>query len=133
MKMGQETNEDYKALLKRFEEKVEIQFERIEKLQKAILVNSLYDEINQKNWATKLNSDLQVVIQYQYKDYSMDRILAMIIKRQKDIRPKELISSLQVYIKPEERMVYYVINGIESENYRIALPDGLPEYYKEGV
>ena len=133
MKMGQETNEDYKALLKRFEEKVEIQFEKIEKLQKAILVNSLYDEINKKNWAAKLNSDLQVVIQYQYKDYSMDRILAMIIKRQKDIRPKELISSLQVYIKPEERMVYYVINGIESENYRIALPDGLPEYYKEGV
>lgn len=133
MKMGQETNKDYKALLKRFEEKVEIQFERIEKLQKAILVNSLYDEINQKNWATKLNSDLQVVIQYQYKDYSMDRILAMIMKRQKVIRPKELISSLQVYIKPEERMVYYVINGIESENYRIALPDGLPEYYKEGV
>ena len=133
MKMGQETNEDYKALLKRFEEKVEIQFEKIEKLQKAILINSLYDEINKKNWAAKLNSDLQVVIQYQYKDYSMDRILAMIIKRQKDIRPKELISSLQVYIKPEERMVYYVINGIESENYRIALPDGLPEYYKEGV
>ena len=133
MKMGQETNKDYKALLKRFEEKVEIQFERIEKLQKAILVNSLYDEINQKNWATKLNSDLQVVIQYQYKDYSMDRILAMIMKRQKVIRPKELISSLQVYIKPEERMVYYVINGIESEDYRIALPDGLPEDYKEGV
>ena len=133
MKMGQETNKDYKALLKRFEEKVEIQFERIEKLQKAILINSLYDEINKKNWAAKLNSDLQVVIQYQYKDYSMDRILAMIMKRQKVIRPKELISSLQVYIKPEERMVYYVINGIESENYRIALPDGLPEYYKEGV
>ena len=133
MKMGQEINEDYKALLKRFEEKVEKQLERIEKLQKAILVNSLYDEINQKNWTAKLNSDLQVVIQYQYKDYSMDRILAMIMKRQKVIRPKELISSLQVYIKPEERMVYYVINGIESENYRIALPDGLPEYYKEGV
>ena len=133
MKMGQETNEDYKALLKRFEEKVEIQFEKIEKLQKAILINSLYDEINKKNWAAKLNSDLQVVIQYQYKDYSMDRILAMIIKRQKDIRPKELISSLQVYIKPEERMVYYVINGIESEDYRIALPDGLPEDYNEGV
>ena len=109
MKMGQETNEDYKALLKRFEEKVEIQFEKIEKLQKAILINSLYDEINKKNWAAKLNSDLQVVIQYQYKDYSMDRILAMIIKRQKDIRPKELISSLRVYIKPEERMVYYVV------------------------
>ena len=86
-----------------------------------------------KNWAAKLNSDLQVVIQYQYKDYSMDRILAMIMKRQKVIRPKELISSLQVYIKPEERMVYYVINGIESEDYRIALPDGLPEDYKEGV
>ena len=48
MKMGQETNKDYKALLKRFEEKVEIQFEKIEKLQKEILINSLYDEINKK-------------------------------------------------------------------------------------
>ena len=133
MEIGNEGNESYKVLLERFEEKVEIQFEKIEKLQKAILINSLYDEINQKNWATKLNSDLQVVIQYQYKDYSINHILAMIMKKQKIIRPQELISSLQVYIKPEERMVYYVINGIESEDYRIALPDGLPEDYKEGV
>lgn len=50
----------------------------------------------------------------------------------KAIRPQELISSLQVYIKPEERMVYYVINSIESEDYRIALPDGLQEDYKKG-
>lgn len=133
MKIGNENNESYKALLERFEEKVEIQFEKIEKLQKAILINSLYDEINQKNWAAKLNSDLQVVIQYQYKDYSINHILAMIMKRQKIIRPQELISSLQVYIKPEERMVYYVINSIESEDYRIALPDGLPEDYKKGL
>ncbi len=127
MEIGNEGNESYKVLLERFEEKVEIQFEKIEKLQKAILINSLYDEINQKNWATKLNSDLQVVIQYQYKDYSINHILAMIMKKQKIIRPQELISSLQVYIKPEERMVYYVINSIESEDYRIALPDGLSE------
>lgn len=127
MEIGNEGNESYKVLLERFEEKVEIQFEKIEKLQKAILINSLYDEIDQKNWATKLNSDLQVVIQYQYKDYSINHILAMIMKKQKIIRPQELISSLQVYIKPEERMVYYVINSIESEDYRIALPDGLSE------
>ena len=74
------------------------------------------------NWAAKLNSDLDVVIQYQYKDYSIDYILAMIMKRHKVIRPKELISSLRVYIKPEERMVYYVVNDMESEDYRIALP-----------
>lgn len=73
------------------------------------------------NWSMKLNANLQVMIRYQHKGYCIGHILMEIMKKQRNINPKVLVTNLDVYIKPEEEMVYYVVKDVEPENYRISL------------
>lgn len=99
----------------------------VEEMQKMILVNDLLDEIENSNVnlvcskMTDLPDEMQVIVQYDYKDYIADDIVKAVMEKFKSVKPDEKLESLKVYIKPEDRTAYFVANGSEDKRYRVSL------------
>ena len=108
----------------------------VEEMQKMILVNDLLDEIENSNVnlvcskMTDLPDEMQVIVQYDYKDYIADDIVKAVMEKFKSVKPDEKLESLKVYIKPEDRTAYFVANGSEDKRYRVSLYK-LRKYMKE--
>ena len=101
--------------------------QNVEEMQKMILVNDLLDEIENSNVnlvcskMTDLPDEMQVIVQYDYKDYIADNIVKAVMEKFKSVKPDEKLESLKIYIKPEDRTAYFVANGLEDKRYRVSL------------
>lgn len=63
----------------------------------------------EKEKASNLKPEL--VIQYQGSDVSMETLVETAEANFHKTHKRTLITALKLYVKPEERMAYYVING----------------------
>ena len=63
----------------------------------------------EKEKAANLKPEL--VIQYQGSDVSMETLVETAEANFHETHKRTLITALKLYVKPEERMAYYVING----------------------
>lgn len=63
-----------------------------------------------------------IVIQYGEKETSADDLYKKIKEAYEEMgAPQGVIKKADIYIKPEENMAYYVINGVGDENFKIEL------------
>ena len=63
-----------------------------------------------KKAAKKAQAADEVIFQYNFKEISHKDILARVRQAYKDSCATDIITSLQAYVKPEESMIYYLIN-----------------------
>lgn len=62
-----------------------------------------------------------ITVQYAGQDIMVKSILAQVKKDFKKSNKGVEIKKIDLYIKPEESSVYYVVNGKSSEDYKITL------------
>ncbi|MBQ6856508.1 MAG: hypothetical protein IJO13_05340 [Lachnospiraceae bacterium] len=63
-----------------------------------------------------------IVVQYGEKETFVDDLYKKIKEEYEEMgAPQGAIKKADIYIKPEENMAYYVINGVGDENFKIQL------------
>lgn len=62
-----------------------------------------------------------VTVEFRGMQYSADEIVEKATKAYKDAHQKVAVKTIEVYVKPEEKCAYYVVNGEGSDDYRIEL------------
>lgn len=71
--------------------------------------------------AKKVEPKASVVIEYAGNQIVAKDVLAAAIKAFKKDNKSVTIKTIEVYVKPEENVAYYVVNGEGSENYKVSL------------
>ncbi len=71
--------------------------------------------------AKKAEPKASVVIEYAGKQIVAKDVLADAIKTFKKANKGVTIKTIEVYVKPEENVAYYVVNGEGSEDYKVSL------------
>ncbi len=61
-----------------------------------------------------------VIVEFAGKQLKTEQIIAAALKAYKASH-KDVVSTIEVYVKPEESVAYYVINGVGSDDYKIEL------------
>lgn len=72
-----------------------------------------------KKAAAKVES--KVFVQFEGNQVEISDIAAKAAKAYQDAHKDAEIKSLEVYVKPEENVAYYVVNGEGSEDFKVAL------------
>lgn len=71
--------------------------------------------------AKKAEPKASVVIEYAGKQIVAKDVLADATKAFKKANKGVTIKTIEVYVKPEENVAYYVVNGEGSEDYKVSL------------
>ena len=71
--------------------------------------------------AKKVEPKASVVIEYAGTQIVAKDVLAAATKAVKAANKGVTIKTLEVYVKPEENVAYYVVNGEGSEDYKVEL------------
>ena len=79
--------------------------------------------VNTGTWAKKAEKETEaaVVIQYAGKEIAAKEILERAKIAFADANPGVKIETIVLYVKPEEDVAYYVVNGIGNDDYKIEL------------
>lgn len=72
-----------------------------------------------KKAAAKVES--KVFVQFEGNQVDISDIAAKAAKAYQEDHKDVVIKSLEVYVKPEENVAYYVVNGEGSEDFKVAL------------
>lgn len=71
--------------------------------------------------AKKVDPKTSIVIEYADKKIEAKKVIATATKAYKKVNKGEVIKKVEVYIKPEENVAYYVVNGKASDDYKVEL------------
>jgi len=75
-----------------------------------------------KSAAKKANEpEMSVTVQFKGKDIVAKDVMEAAKKAYMEANPDGEIKSVDIYVKPEENVAYYAVNGEGSENYKIQL------------
>ncbi len=69
----------------------------------------------------KAEPTLKTIVQVNGKDIDVSNIAANALKSYKSVHKRKVINEFVVYVKPEENVAYYTINGEGSDEYKIDL------------
>ena len=93
----------------------------IEKAIDAAVVAPVEEKAPAKKAAAKKEMKVEIAVQFAGKSYTQDEL----VKIAKDVWKYDLkqkaadLVSVELYVKPEESMVYYVFNGTECGSFAI--------------
>ena len=71
--------------------------------------------------AKKSEPEVTVTIQYQHKEIVTTEVLEAAKKAFTEANPDVEIKTMDIYVKPEEGVAYYAVNGQGSGDYKITL------------
>lgn len=74
-----------------------------------------------KKQEPKGEPEVTVTIQYQNKDIAAGQVLQAAKKAFEEANPDVEIKAIDIYVKPEEGVAYYAVNGQGCEDYKISL------------
>lgn len=69
----------------------------------------------------KAESTLKTIVQVNGKDIDVSTIAADTLKSYKSVHKRKVVNEFVIYVKPEENVAYYTINGEGSDEYKINL------------
>lgn len=69
----------------------------------------------------KAEPKTSVIIEYQNRQAVVKDIVAAATKAYKKANRGVVIKKIEIYVKPEENVAYYVVNGVGREDYKIEL------------
>ena len=69
----------------------------------------------------KAESTLKTIVQVNGKDIDVSTIAADTLKSYKSVHKRKVVNEFVIYVKPEENVAYYTINGEGSDEYIINL------------
>lgn len=78
-------------------------------------------ETAKKAPAKKVEPKTSIVIEFGGKQVVAKDIVAAATKAYKKANRGVVIKKIEVYVKPEEQVAYYVVNGEGSEDYKVEL------------
>ncbi len=87
----------------------------------AIDAASVKEEATKKTPVKKVEPKTTVVIEYADKKVTTKDIIAAATKAFKKANRGVVIKKIEVYVKPEENVAYYAVNGVGSADYKIEL------------
>ncbi len=74
-----------------------------------------------KSIETKAEPVLTTIVQVGDAEFDISDIALKAYKTYKSVHKRKAVSELKIYVKPEEGMAYYTINGEGSEDFKIEL------------
>lgn len=74
-----------------------------------------------KTASKKSEPQVTVTIQYQHKEIVTTEVLEAAKKEFTEANPDVEIKTMDIYVKPEEGVAYYAVNGQGSGDYKITL------------
>lgn len=77
--------------------------------------------VAKKTTAKKQEPKVSVVVEYMGKSILAKDILAKAKKHFTKVNKGVEIKTIEIYVKPEEAVAYYVVNGIGSDAYKVVL------------
>lgn len=69
----------------------------------------------------KAEPTLKTIVQVNGKDIDVSTIAADTLKSYKSVHKRKVVNEFVIYVKPEENVAYYTINGEGSDEYKINL------------
>ena len=69
----------------------------------------------------KAEPTLKTIVQVNGKDIDVSTIAADTLKSYKSVHKRKVVNEFVIYVKPEENVAYYTINGEGSDEYKIDL------------
>ncbi|MBQ6170657.1 DUF6465 family protein [Ruminococcus flavefaciens] len=69
----------------------------------------------------KAEPTLKTIVQVNGKDIDVSTIAADTLKSYKSVHKRKVVNEFVIYVKPEENVAYYTINGEGSDEYIINL------------
>ncbi len=79
------------------------------------------EEAPKKSASKKGEPEVTVTIQYQHKEIVTTEVLEAAKKAFTEANPDIEIKTMDIYVKPEEGVAYYAVNGQGSGDYKITL------------
>lgn len=77
--------------------------------------------IAKKTTAKKQEPKVSVVVEYMGKSMLAKDMIAKAKKHFTKVNKGVEIKTIEIYVKPEEAVAYYVVNGIGSDDYKVVL------------
>lgn len=74
-----------------------------------------------KTAAKKAEAEVNVYIQYNEKETAAKDILEAVKASFAEKNPETEIKTIEIYVKPEEGVAYYVVNGQGADDFKIVL------------
>lgn len=74
-----------------------------------------------KKAAKKAAPEASVTVQFQGRDIVTAQVVEAATKAFAEANPDVEIKTIDVYVKPEENVAYYAVNGEGSEDYKVEL------------
>ncbi len=71
--------------------------------------------------AKKVEPKTSVVVEFAGKQFDTKDVVAAATKAYKKANKGVVIKKIEVYVKPEENVAYYVVNGEGSDDYKVEL------------
>jgi len=71
--------------------------------------------------AKKVEPKTSVVVEFAGKQFDTKDVVAAATKAYKKANKGAVIKKIEVYVKPEENVAYYVVNGEGSDDYKVEL------------
>ena len=69
----------------------------------------------------KAEPTLKTIVQVNGKDIDVSTIASDTLKSYKSVHKRKVVNEFVIYVKPEENVAYYTINGEGSDEYKINL------------
>ena len=69
----------------------------------------------------KAEPTLKTIVQVNGKDIDVSTIAADTLKSYKSVHKRKVVNEFVTYVKPEENVAYFTINGEGSDEYKINL------------
>ena len=74
-----------------------------------------------KSLETKAEAVLTTIVQAGGREFDISDIAAKAYKAYKSVHKRKHVSEFRVYVKPEEGVAYYTVNGVGADDFKIDL------------